>query len=289
MKNNIEKVKLKDSKIPIRIYTIDSFNKPLSSEYHMHKEIEIIYILEGIMRFTIEGHQVDLHADTLLFINSMVAHSSDIVSQSFVRMCLLQFPLDVIMSQWFNDHTSLSHLHEGYKFYTFKKGEEYANEIIDALLYIDKEFTKKKFAYEFFIKSKLILIMGILYRRKILPHDLKISEQQPKYVKEILKIIDFIKDNYKRNIGIQDISDALKINYYKCVKNFKKVTGVNIIQYINNYRLIKAKILLMDISLTITEIAEESGFQSAEYFSRIFKKHNGCSPSEYRQKLKDGQ
>ncbi len=63
---------------------------------------------------------------------------------------------------------------------------------------------------------------------------------------------------------------------------FKKKMGVTPMRYRNLVRIDKAKLLLLDRTLTIEEVAERVGFEDAKYFARVFKKETGASPSAFR-------
>mgnify|MGYP001943253646 FL=1 len=67
---------------------------------------------------------------------------------------------------------------------------------------------------------------------------------------------------------------------------FKEVTGQTLIEYVNDIRLSKAKAMLQDPNLSITEIALSTGFSDINYFSRLFKKTYQISPSGMRMKNK---
>lgn len=64
---------------------------------------------------------------------------------------------------------------------------------------------------------------------------------------------------------------------------FKKAAGMPPTQYINHFRMIRAKEDLMNTSLSITDIAEKHGFSSVHYFSRLFRQLNGTTPRQYRE------
>ncbi|MGZ5566768.1 MAG: helix-turn-helix domain-containing protein [Limisphaerales bacterium] len=68
-------------------------------------------------------------------------------------------------------------------------------------------------------------------------------------------------------------------------KMFKKATGLNFTDYVSRVRVEKAKNLLLNPNLRISEIAYEVGFQSLTHFNRVFKKITGQSPSHYRTQL----
>jgi AraC-like DNA-binding protein len=66
---------------------------------------------------------------------------------------------------------------------------------------------------------------------------------------------------------------------------FKKATGLNFTDYVSRIRVEKAKNLLLNRNLRVSEIAYEVGFQSLTHFNRVFKKVMGQSPTEYRGRL----
>jgi AraC-like DNA-binding protein len=71
---------------------------------------------------------------------------------------------------------------------------------------------------------------------------------------------------------------------YYFIKLFKSATGATPQQYYMAMLMDKSKLLLSNTSHTVGEIATQCGIEDALYFSRLFKKHVGCSPSAYRSK-----
>ncbi|MBQ8233914.1 MAG: helix-turn-helix transcriptional regulator, partial [Lachnospiraceae bacterium] len=84
--------------------------------------------------------------------------------------------------------------------------------------------------------------------------------------------------------SIENLADISTMSVSRFFPNFKKAMGVTAIEYLNHYRVSKAIILLMnDSDLSIENISEQVGFESAAYFRRVFKKVTGKSPREYRK------
>lgn len=99
--------------------------------------------------------------------------------------------------------------------------------------------------------------------------------------------IDYINKNYRKDISLEDVSREVNINPYYFSKRFKEETGVNFIDYLTGIRIRKAKELLEDPRLSIKEICTKSGYTDPNYFSRIFKKVENVTPSEYREKFEE--
>lgn len=83
-------------------------------------------------------------------------------------------------------------------------------------------------------------------------------------------------------LTVNDIAKGLSYTSAYVCTIFKKSTGITLNNYINMYRINTSKELLNDISLKISDIAEMVGFNSENYFSKVFKKIEGVTPSEYR-------
>jgi two-component system response regulator YesN len=93
---------------------------------------------------------------------------------------------------------------------------------------------------------------------------------------------EFIEMNYAKDIDLEEISSYLQISPYYFSKLFKKKTGKNFIEYLTQIRLEHAKLLLTNSCKSMKEICMEVGYGDANYFSRIFKKNVGISPTEYK-------
>ena len=107
--------------------------------------------------------------------------------------------------------------------------------------------------------------------------------------KEAGSIIDrakeYINENFRRDISLDDVSREVDISPYYFSKLFKQETGKNFIEYLTEIRLKNARELLQDSRLSIKEICAQSGYSDPNYFSRIFKKYEGVTPSEFRERL----
>lgn len=97
------------------------------------------------------------------------------------------------------------------------------------------------------------------------------------------KINQYIYDHYTEDIGRNEIAAEFYLNPEYLSKIYKKQTGVSLKDYINEYRINQAKILLEDDSLKISEVASLVGFENFTYFSTTFKKYTGLTPNQYRK------
>lgn len=99
-------------------------------------------------------------------------------------------------------------------------------------------------------------------------------------IRKVEKIINYMAENYKNDITLQDIATYAQISPSYLGSIFKKITGKSTIDYLIQVRINKAKSLLLD-GFTVSETSKLVGFKDIFYFSRAFKKHEGVSPSQY--------
>lgn len=96
------------------------------------------------------------------------------------------------------------------------------------------------------------------------------------------KAMKYIEENIAADLSLEQIADALHISTSHLSRTFKKAGGISLTDYINQFRINKAKELLRGTDIYIYAISEMVGYHDATYFSSMFKKLVGVSPSEYR-------
>ena len=101
----------------------------------------------------------------------------------------------------------------------------------------------------------------------------------------ITRAKEFIGKNQGEALSLGQVAKAVNTSTFYFCKMFKKATGLNFTDYVSRTRIEKAKNLLLNPNLRVSEIAFEVGFQSLTHFNRVFKKILNESPTEYRAKL----
>jgi AraC-like DNA-binding protein/ligand-binding sensor protein len=101
----------------------------------------------------------------------------------------------------------------------------------------------------------------------------------------ITRAKQFIHENQADNLSLGRVAKAVNTSIFYFCKMFRKSTGLNFTDYMSRIRVEKAKNLLLNRNLRVSEIAYEVGFQSLTHFNRVFKKIMGQSPTAYRGRL----
>jgi two-component system response regulator YesN len=131
------------------------------------------------------------------------------------------------------------------------------------------------------INSTVDMIRWVNY---LLEKTFKYEEEVAKSATIIEKINKYIHEHYMEDIGRNEISAEFYLTPEYLAKLYKKKTGINLKDYINEYRIEKAKELLRAGEKNISNIAESVGFDNFTYFSTLFKKITGVSPKDYKKK-----
>lgn len=96
---------------------------------------------------------------------------------------------------------------------------------------------------------------------------------------------EFIEERQSEDLSLGQVAKAVNTSTFHFCKMFRKATGLTFTDYVSRVRIEKAKNLLLNPNLRVSEIAYEVGFQSLTHFNRVFKKISGESPSHFRTHL----
>ena len=95
----------------------------------------------------------------------------------------------------------------------------------------------------------------------------------------------YIYENFREKITMQDICTALGRTKSAICPSFKKKYGKTVMDYLTELRIDEAKKMLLETDMTVGEISDDIGFSDTSYFSKVFFKIVGTSPSQYRRNI----
>ena len=104
--------------------------------------------------------------------------------------------------------------------------------------------------------------------------------------RRISKACKYIEENLSKKITLSEVAELVNMSGSAFSHFFKKKTGISFITYVNNLRVARACELLIDTSLSASEICYDCGFNNLSNFNRIFKKKKNCSPKEFRENFR---
>ena len=175
---------------------------------------------------------------------------------------------------------------------TVKKEKDCDNKIRRMIERIENEIEGKEKFYIDFIKLEFSKIL-LTYIKESEGHDSgHLTIEDFLYKRQDKKthfgeVVEYIKENYAKKITLEELSNICCMGVSGFIKKFKQIHGMSPMQYVNKIRFLKGKEMLKNTGMSITEVAEKSGFGSLHYFSRYFAKHTGITPKDFRDKSMD--
>lgn len=243
---------------------------------HAHSQVEINYINSGCCMMEVDERIVPLKRGSCIVINPQERHlfMVDVSKSCSITQLICQASLPGELPG------TLTCFHHDRPFYVFQDCEE-----LCSLLENIGRYHKKR-QEDDYQEAQLDLSMLQLYAmlsRYMEKERLRADPQQGK----LGEALDRIHSRLEEDINIEDLSRELGVSSRYLRKTFEERIGINCSHYIAMLRIARAKELLWDWEKGITEVAVLTGFNSPQYFCRIFKKHTGMTPAQYRNMRKE--
>lgn len=244
---------------------------------HFHQDIEILYIVEGETAVK-EGETYRLGKDDIAVINSNQPHAYSSARNTIAFRILIPYR-------------------------TFRKliREEYFIFCCNSVLYTSRDDRDLRILIETLLLQYLnmehadlseiaSLLFQIIHK---LTADYRMDRDSLKiYLKEhmsekIDRILNYINHYYYEPLSLTDVAAHFQVSETYLSRYFKKKTGQNFINYLNEVRIENAALELRGTDASITNIAMDSGFSTPSVLNRYFKKKYGITPSEYRKQIEE--
>lgn len=244
----------------------DYLVKPLSEE-RLDQAISRIY--EGFGEQYVK-EKLSLKIDALIANIFLGGGNTDLICESI---------LEQIDADWENDGINGQVVAERAKKIIYE-------ELVRRKTWLEKFIYDKHYTYQmgFKVKGKGSILRE--WERDFAQAARVVKKYQMLDHKLIYHIGKYVVVHVDEHLTLESISKGVFLNKSYISHVFKKVAGLNFVDFITDVKIDRAKILLMDEEKKIWEVAETTGYRDAEYFSRVFKNKTGFSPSQYRESLK---
>lgn len=237
---------------------------------HRHDWVEITYLLEGELKVDTPDGSYDLKSGEAIFIGTRKLHSFHFKAGSlhFQTLCInIGFVLRMIKKDRMADVV--------FKIQDVEQYKEYMEAIIQNMHYVD-EIGMLRY------RATLMLLLAQLTQDAHQLFDWKKSEN----IDDLLgKIMNYMSNNYSTsNITLENIAGTFGYSPQYISTLFRKKLNMTFSEYLLSLKLSKAKFLLHNCDDKVIDIAFECGFSNDHTFIKVFKKHFGVTPLQYRKK-----
>ncbi len=252
-------------------------------EWHWHTELEFVYIESGTVMFQIGEKQITLSKGCGLFINSKILHRFSSPDKAVIPnfVCMPSFiaaPDSFIYQKYV-----LPVLSSSFPFQTFYAEIPWQEKVLSII--------KQIIAVQDCVSTGELATAALMQRLWLEIYentDLSFSKDQvhdsASSQARLQLMLQYIHQNYTHDISLDEIACHVRISKSTALNLFHKYLHITPINYLINYRLNEAALLLSKTEKKITAISNETGFNNVDYFCRLFKKHYRLTPTEYRKK-----
>ncbi|MEW9937174.1 helix-turn-helix domain-containing protein [Clostridium butyricum] len=253
--------------------------------WHWHPEIEITYITKGEMIYTINSKVYHLCEGQALFGNTNSFHTGcmfknydcEYTSITFDSKLIYGYENSIIYLKYVESIIKNFSLYSLY----FDLSEEWHNEVINVIKSIVKLNKQKHVFFEIDIIENLhkfwkLVLLNYKVTQELTSHDKRNYDR-------IRSTLVYIENNYNSKLTLDSIAKHINLSESECSRLFKHYMNMPLFEYILEYRIKKSLIYLSNPKYSIVEVATNVGFNDSNYYSKVFSKINGCSPTKYRQ------
>lgn len=242
------------------------------SKIHYHEEHELYYMLSGRTTYIIGDEIYSIEKGNFVFIPKGIPHMTDSMDCMTRERLLLNFD-DRLFTE--KTRTLLEQLSASPVIYV----QDGALPLLEEILYkIEAEYAQNEKESGILLELYILELLTLLcrYRCQRKPN---IEESD----KIVYTISEYISDHYEQDITLESLSRCFALSEGYLSRKFKAVTGMGVNQYITYVRISNAERLLVQTDHSVTEVAEQCGYNNSNYFSMVFKKLKGISPLMYRR------
>ena len=270
-------------------YPLASYYNDMSTAlviWHWHEELELIVVTEGMIRVGAGSVEKIIPAGDGCFINSNVAHAIwQVDSREGILHSIVFHPklIGGRHSVYWQKYLKPLMENEKQQFISFDCMEPEDNKIISLIQSAWKAEADEAPGYEFEVRSLLSQIVFMLSEGKT-GISYSPTSKELRDMERTKLMIDFMESHFTDELTLKQISSVAALSEGESLRCFKRSTGLSPIQFLKEYRILRAAELIHSTNMQISEIAAQCGFLDMSYFAKSFKQIFNETPTNYRMR-----
>ncbi len=274
LEKNFENVDLKsDLGFDIRFVTMQH-----NSPHHWHREMEVLYILNGHATINMDGEKYELGPLEAIVMDYSKVHEVLYALPQTMGICIhvsrkvfnrLLPNQELLMFRCVKEHLT-------------KETVAPYERICEILKDITILYVNQKDTYQLRSTAYILNLMAELVEHFSEPVAQATTFTRMTNIERLEQVCDYVEHHYTEEIALQDAADELGLNREYFCRFFKQNMGISFVKYVNQVRINHIYQDLLYTEDSIQEIIERHGFFNQKLFYQMFKSQYGCSPREAR-------
>ena len=260
---------------PLEYYLVDNAHPRYEMPLHWHSETELLYIQKGRFLLSLDNREYTLEEGDFCYISGTSLHGG--TPQDCIYECLC-----------FNSDTLLKHSN---------LVRDYLKDVEDSNTLIQPVFTKadpemlkctsrmfaavrsKKPGWELLALAGLYDFYGTIIQQNY--RETPLDSISFRRLQQIKLALEYIEQHFQEQITLEQLAQASGLSPKYFCRYFKNILQKTPIDYVNHYRIVRARQLLERNHMSIMEVATACSYHDLSYFVRCFKKYTGITPNQY--------
>ena len=267
---------------PVEYYYVDRQHPRYNMPFHWHKEWEILRVLDGILRISVDDEEYNLERGDVLLIRGGMLHGG--TPENCVYECLV-FDLYGIYRTM---EMVKPYLRPFYRQILLPRSFYPASgctEVMDAVEKLMAAFSGENRCVELETLAGLSRLFSWIQNsgayREATP-----GEDGGSRTDRLKPVLEYIETHYSQGLTLEDLAAVVGMNPKYFCRVFRSLTHHSPVDYLNFYRIEQAAHMLDSTELSITEVGNRCGFWESSYFTKVFRKYKGMTPLQYRRTLR---
>lgn len=252
-------------------------------EWHWHREFEFSLVIKGTVTCKAGRETICLQTGDGLFINSKIVHRFETTDGGTLKNLIFLPEFVAPQSSVVFQKYVQPFLFADCECVILKHNDNSHDKILEIIDEICETVKAGELIWELQTQRLVLSLWQELYMQSSQELNKEWRHEEQITQARLRKMLSHIHKNYGSAITLEDISKAANISSSEALRCFHAGIQTTPIKYLNNYRLHRAKSLLLATGDTVTAIASVVGFESTGYFCRVFKAKYGYTPNEFRK------
>ena len=259
---------------------------------HYHSYIEMLLGLEGEFQIFLNGSWHLWQAGDLVLISAEEVHHIYARSENGGSYIVVRFMPELLQNDLAGTGLEMGYLRPLLSPEALQEkvipGKDLTGSEVPRLFHkILKETSEKEYAYELAVRSHIlgIYLWLIRYWHKKNPASFRYTAEDRELFRALEPALAYMDTNFRQNISVGYLAELCGFSYSYFSRSFQRLMHRSIPDYLNSLRVAEAEKLLISTSMTVTDIALATGFETSSYFIKIFRKYKQLSPRQFRKTI----